>query len=255
MPPRFRNPCPRVSRNDQAVVRDRCSPFDYQLARGVIETQEIQLCSRSRMEDVRERHRRSSSKGGRTGRLDGDIKRVLHHARRQHIHHEFRRDSADADLWIYQWLPVGPHQAARLNLDRQLGLLLRREIRRGGGIDANGGRIRVADGMQNRLLQSREINAAHGGGRGLRGVQHHAGHDRIVLPRLDVECHDHFRVVNPVGRIGRGSSIDDEFDTAGRYGRQNEAAVSAAVDVLVLQSDDVNLCVRNRVQINIVCGH
>ena len=66
----------------------------------------------------------------------------------QHVHHQLRRHGADADLAAGHLLAVGADQAVGHDGQRQLLLLLGRQVRGRDRLDGERGRLGVADGRR-----------------------------------------------------------------------------------------------------------
>ncbi len=216
MPTWFRNPGTGIGRGGKAVLGHSGGPFDDESAGGVIEGEEVELRARRGIKDVGKRHLKRSGKGGGAGGLNRDVERVLQDARRQHVADEFRWDGADADLTRCERLAIGTNQALWLDFDGELLALLRCEIWRGLGVDADRGRVGQADVLKNGLLESRQIDADFLLLIRLNAVLLHCGHDGVGHARLDVQVHHHFGEVDSIRRIGRGAAVDGKFDVSGR---------------------------------------
>src|SRR5688500_5168020 len=94
----------------------------------MIERHEVELCPGRRVKDVREADRQRLGKFLDTRRLDRDVKRVLEHARREHVAYELRRNRADAGLAGRHNVAVGVYERAREYLKLQLLPLKLRQV-------------------------------------------------------------------------------------------------------------------------------
>ena len=119
MPARLGDPRSRIGHHGQAIRADRRCPFNHQPTGRVIEAQEVQLGSRCRIENVGEGQRQRHCESRCVGGLDRDIERMLQHARREHVAHQFWRNRAQTDLGVGQRLAIMPDHALRLDFQRQ----------------------------------------------------------------------------------------------------------------------------------------
>src|SRR5438309_9788897 len=94
MPARMRDAGTGICRHIQPVGGNGGRALDDEAAGGVVEAEEVELCSGWRVEDVGEGHGRGRGEGGDARRLDGDVKGVLEQAGRKHVLDEVWREDA-----------------------------------------------------------------------------------------------------------------------------------------------------------------
>ncbi len=214
--------------------------LDHQPPGRVIKAQEVLFRAWGCIEHVRERHRCRRREGRDSRRLHRDIERVLQHARRQHVAHQFRRHRADPDLTGIQPRPIGSDQTVRWDFNRQPLALCVVQACAAFWLGCDDGILAGVHRLQDRLRQSGQIHGRH------------PQHREIGHARCHLRVQDHLREVRAEGRIRRRLSVHNHFHIARRDGREEETAIRAGGDDFFLTTEQKDFHSLDRQHKNII---